>query len=268
MATLPTFVCCTCGKTFERAPHYIKKHGHPFCSRACAGINLRRRVALTCVACGRSYECPKSKASTSRYCSPECRATKRKEVTELTCPICQKMFSRDTSAIRAHRKKGQAVEYCSQKCVSESRKNRVKSHCETCGKQTERVSSNSRPISFCSRKCQDIWQAKHFAGENHPLWLGGWQSYYGPNWESQRRLARTRDGNKCQHCGKSEKKNGRRLDVHHLRPFREFGYIAGENDFHLQANHLSNLITLCQMCHKKAEFGKIALQPVLLSCHD
>lgn len=80
---------------------------------------------------------------------------------------------------------------------------------------------------------------------------------YGPNWEAQRRLARERDGCKCRTCGAPEKP-GRQHDVHHLTPFREFGYVRGENDRYLQANELANLITLCHNCHVRAETSKAA----------
>jgi DEAD/DEAH box helicase domain-containing protein len=43
--------------------------------------------------------------------------------------------------------------------------------------------------------------------------------------------------------------------VHHLRPFREFGYVPGENDAYIQANALDNLLTLCSRCHRRAEMA-------------
>lgn len=89
--------------------------------------------------------------------------------------------------------------------------------------------------------------------------LGAWQGEpirdYGPNWELQRRLARQRDGFRCRHCGAPEPP-GREHDVHHLRPFREFGYIPGANERYLQANALDNLITLCPRCHRLAEAAR------------
>lgn len=77
--------------------------------------------------------------------------------------------------------------------------------------------------------------------------LGVWKSdpiHYGPNWVSQRDLARQRDGFRCQMCGALEINQSHH--VHHKVPFRNFlSYI--------QANQLDNLITLCAPCHKKAE---------------
>ena len=75
---------------------------------------------------------------------------------------------------------------------------------------------------------------------------------YGPNWERQRRLARERDGFRCRFCGRAEEPR-REHDVHHKRPFRTFDYRPGENDSHILANALSNLITVCPECHPKAE---------------
>ena len=75
---------------------------------------------------------------------------------------------------------------------------------------------------------------------------------YGPNWEAQRAAARARDGHRCRRCGAPER-DGRQHDVHHLTPFRVFGYVPGKNDFYKIANQLENLITLCTSCHRRAE---------------
>jgi DEAD/DEAH box helicase domain-containing protein len=74
----------------------------------------------------------------------------------------------------------------------------------------------------------------------------------GPNWPEMRRRARERDGFCCRFCGAPER-DDREHDVHHLRPFREFGYLPGENENYLAANQLSNLITLCRPCHWRAD---------------
>jgi DEAD/DEAH box helicase domain-containing protein len=78
---------------------------------------------------------------------------------------------------------------------------------------------------------------------------------YGPNWLTQRDAARRRDGYRCRTCGAPER-DGRQHDVHHIRPFREFEYLPGENEVHLQANALDNLITLCSRCHRRAETAR------------
>ncbi len=78
---------------------------------------------------------------------------------------------------------------------------------------------------------------------------------YGPTWDQARSAVRMRDGYRCRVCGTPER-NGRQHDVHHLRPFREFGYVRGLNDNDRLANALDNLITLCPACHHRAETAR------------
>ncbi|MHB1295118.1 MAG: DEAD/DEAH box helicase [Anaerolineae bacterium] len=92
-------------------------------------------------------------------------------------------------------------------------------------------------------------------------WVGEHTASRGPSWPAQRDLARRRDGFHCRWCG-AEERPGRRHDVHHLRPFRDFGWIPGANETHLQANDLANLITLCPSCHRRAE-EDVAVQTTL-----
>jgi DEAD/DEAH box helicase domain-containing protein len=78
---------------------------------------------------------------------------------------------------------------------------------------------------------------------------------YGPGWPAASVAARARDGHRCRQCGAPERE-GKAHDVHHLRPFREFGYAPGENRNDLLANALDNLITLCAACHHRAEAAR------------
>ncbi len=85
---------------------------------------------------------------------------------------------------------------------------------------------------------------------------------YGPSWPKQRDAARARDGYRCAVCGAPERP-GRQHDVHHKKPFRQFGYVRGENDRHIEANRLDNLVTVCPACHTRietAEATRTALQ--------
>ncbi len=87
---------------------------------------------------------------------------------------------------------------------------------------------------------------------------GQWRSDpndYGPNWQQQRDAARARDGYRCAVCGAAEQPS-RQHDVHHIQPFRTFGYAPGQNEAFRQANRLENLATLCRSCHQRAEQGQ------------
>ena len=75
---------------------------------------------------------------------------------------------------------------------------------------------------------------------------------YGPDWDKVRAEILERDGHHCRKCGAGEPP-GRSHDVHHIRPFREFGYVRGVNQNDRLANAPENLITLCRACHHRAE---------------
>lgn len=83
------------------------------------------------------------------------------------------------------------------------------------------------------------------------VWFGDSQDY-GPNWTAQRDQVRERDEFRCRKCSAPET-SGRPHHVHHLRPFRSFGYIPGVNEAYIEANALDNLLTLCPTCHQRAE---------------
>jgi len=77
----------------------------------------------------------------------------------------------------------------------------------------------------------------------------------GPNWGKQQQKALERDNCTCQNpgCGKTKSNLGCNPSVHHITPFRKFGYKPGENMSYIQANDLNNLICYCNTCHGKFE---------------
>lgn len=81
---------------------------------------------------------------------------------------------------------------------------------------------------------------------------------YGPGWSKQAAKARARDSS-CVLCQATRKTNGRVLDVHHIHARRKFGYVPGQNDNYRWANHLANLITLCQSCHIRVEMKGVSV---------
>lgn len=77
---------------------------------------------------------------------------------------------------------------------------------------------------------------------------------YGPNWQEMRAKVRARDGYRCAQC-RAPEPTDRQHDVHHLIPFRTFGYVAGINENYRLANRLDNLMLLCRACHHRLESG-------------
>lgn len=99
---------------------------------------------------------------------------------------------------------------------------------------------------FCSRKCSSIHQKSRTGSLSHK-WKGGSIYNYGPSWQQAQLNARYRD-KVCQNCGITPADNGMELDVHHIKPFRDFGI-----DKHIEANSLDNLICYCRSCHISTE---------------
>jgi endogenous inhibitor of DNA gyrase (YacG/DUF329 family) len=190
---------------------------------------------------------------------------------KLSCANCGQPVSRSRAQAERSEK-----HFCDARCHGEwrARNQRGERHpqwrgggiakaCEQCGELFETRESRlaDKRGRFCSRKCKAEWQSENLTGEWWHHYKGGPVKYYGPNWKEQRDAARKRDGHKCWYCGVTQEEYGRKLPVHHIVPFREFGYIPGENENYKLANNLLNLITLCISCHNRAERGKIPLPP-------
>lgn len=222
--------CQQCGTGFTVCPSVIKNGNGKYCSVACYGLS-------------------KSKNNRGEN-SPHWRGGQ----VACTCEQCGKIF-----AVRPSKIRNGSGKYCSRACYDLSSK-RVTCTCEQCGKAfTVKPSGIKRGGGkYCSRACQGLAKSQNTRGENNPSWRGGHKYYRGPNWGQQRKLAYERDQGVCQNCGKKTPKGGIGFQVHHIKPYRLF-----RGDY-LAANQLTNLITLCPSCHRRAEFGKIAVQPYLL----
>lgn len=131
--------------------------------------------------------------------------------------------------------------------------NRITLLCKFCGKEFS-VSVSQKELrnsKFCSRACKGKEKSISMRGELNHNYSGGTTNFRGPNWESQARAARKRDGLKCQVCFRHGPTEKIKIEVHHIIPYRNF-----RNDWE-SANKLSNLISLCRQCHVKVERGKI-----------
>lgn len=131
---------------------------------------------------------------------------------------------------------------------------RVKTTCRWCGSELIRKKSNISDNfgNFCNQECLSNWisHTGSLSGENNPRWSGG-KIDYGRGWtETKRKRVRERDGHICQSCGMSQQQSvahsGRKLDVHHIIPARQF-------DDPSRRNATQNLVTLCRECHRRWE---------------
>lgn len=106
--------------------------------------------------------------------------------------------------------------------------------CAVCGKKIKRQRTCKYKTFYCCRECMNIGQS----GPGSPTWQGGKSRYPGTFTYKLRKLVRDRDGYRCRMCGKTQRKNGRALDVHHI-------------DFNKENLDPENLITLCMSCHAR-----------------
>lgn len=227
-------------------------------------------VQFTCDYCGNTFlQYPSNRVDPPYFCNRGCYHAWRRARMESVCQMCNKPFT--AANVRLRR-------FCSRKCGGIwASANRLKERapvwkggppkykCETCHKEYQQIAytthNRNQQHFFCSHACHGVWISQHRNGANNPNWKPGAKKhqYYGPNWKMQKQAARKRDNYQCQVCQKTTLQNGREMDVHHIRPFLDFGYDPDHNDAYIQANDLINLITLCRSCHKRAEHGKITL---------
>lgn len=218
--------CSQCGTTFRKQPHEIQEYENHFCSDKC---HAKWRSGLT----GKD--------------SPRWNGGKPSWV----CTNCEKKFQKYKSQLTTPERP-----FCSEDCHSdwysgrkiESQRKRVTVSCDYCNSEVERRKCRvGRSDSvYCSRGCANQGHSERVSGDGNPRWVGGYQDYYGESWPKQRDKARKRDNYTCQRCEVDESDLGHELSVHHKIPFREF-------DDHKKANKLSNLISLCPVCHGKVE---------------
>lgn len=101
----------------------------------------------------------------------------------------------------------------------------------------------------------------HFDSWNQAIRLAGlnprrsakesWTNYYGAGWGSRRESIIQRDRDSCRVCGISREDAKIELNVHHIRPAREFVFDDGVD--YTRMNDPSNLVTLCWGCHMSFE---------------
>lgn len=133
---------------------------------------------------------------------------------------------------------------------------RIELDCAVCGESVERYPSHvTGDVTLCGNDCRYDWLSAEFTGDGHPNWKGGDTGNYGPGWNRVRQNALKRDDYECVVCGATKADIGRNPDVHHIVPVRVFAATDGYEK--TDAHELENVVSLCQPCHRKADFGHI-----------
>ena len=284
-----TIVCDQCGEK-ETLPESLAERKR-FCSRDCYDTWQRTngenegedhhnwsREEIVCEQCGERALVKQSLAGDRRFCSKECCTEWQREKgyisgenhpawkggdVEVGCANCGSTKTVKRAEVEHHDR-----HFCTPECQAKWQSknwngesspsyNSVTVSCTNCGadKNTPQSRVKRNEHHFCDTACRNEWLGIHMSGEDNPNWEGGGPWHYGPNWYEKSRKRRVRDQARCQMCGMTESEHqsdrGRKLTVHHIRPAREFRE-GGEFD-HESANRLSNLMTVCDYCHPRAE---------------
>ena len=140
----------------------------------------------------------------------------------------------------------------------ERRKARLALEAELLTKGPGEVWSNSNPDAA-------LRSLRSFGNVGYLVWLlnceplyrdhrGQGEEQYPPDWELRRAFVLLRDGQKCQgRSCEASSSFGASLDCHHIKPISAFG--PEEEGIHA----LSNLVTLCPICHASQHPGNTML---------
>lgn len=241
-------------------------------------------VTASCNWCGDTEEVLASQRDNQNnwYCSRECFAEWRAENivgedhhqynrVSVTCDHCGDSFNRRPSIVE-----DRELHFCDTDCFgswcSEQRTGEahprwtgggVEIECEVCGDTRTVKQAKTANSRFCSPECMGKAKEEEQTGSDNPNWIEGTTTYYGPNWETQRKKRLEKDDYACIVCGTSRQEHqtefGQDLIVHHVTPRRKF-VTDGELDAE-QANRVSNLRTLCVMHHSRWEGIPVAPDP-------
>lgn len=169
-----------------------------------------------------------------------------KNLKTISCVICGREFE-----VRAFSKNTlTCCTYCSQvKLILQKSKGHYVL-CSICDKPIWTMKCRKPKRHFCSKDCADVG-TQLFANERNIKRVPNREKKcdYGDNWSVQKRRARKRDNFTCRRCGVTEEEYGKRLSVHHKKPFVLF-------DNYKEANKLENLISVCEPCHRKFHSGE------------
>lgn len=273
--------CIRCGNEIDLRLYIKSSRTRKYCGRLCQNLH-KTIVAIeskkrNCKNCGVLFS-PKKKATL--FCEHSC-AKDFARAKPRSCNWCNSIF---TPLRWAESKKTFVSDAAGKRefCTHECRRNKLFSgrhvKCLGCENQFTPLRYDSRykmfgpndSVRVCSQECQSKAfpiseenkrkTSERFSGNKHPAWRGGGKrtGFRGHEWIKIAEAVRIKAGRCCEHCGKTEIENGRRLDVNHKKPFHQF------NRKEL-ANKMSNLEALCRSCHQQADWLWRKNNPVQLS---
>ncbi|MGV9142231.1 MAG: HNH endonuclease [Promethearchaeota archaeon] len=140
---------------------------------------------------------------------------------QVTCDFCNKTISKYPKRIKRNNHNFCSKE-CEMKWKSENKSGKdswnykkIIVECKYCKENFEVAPYYDKRTkrNFCSQECFGKWLSEEKRGPKHPNWKGGkGATYYGPNWQEQRKKILERDNYTCQKCGKTNDEVT--LDIH------------------------------------------------------
>lgn len=259
---MPINQCLRCKKQFE-AGRKDKK----YCSTSCRTRHIHGKaicknceqefektgpdVVFCSKKCANNYNWEKRQPEAEYLSIRSCKKAQARFVT-VKCGVCGKSTEKRVGDYNRNMKQFGQV-FCGMQCAMIGTGRTVVLTCSECGKSFTRKKSDYETYNangkyvFCSKECQVKNLDYVLRGESHYCYVNGKFSVLrGKGWRRTRELIRIRDNRTCQICGVTEEGLGKKLDVHHIIPYREF-------DNFEEANKPDNLISLCPSCHHKEE---------------
>lgn len=187
---------------------------------------------------------------------------------EKNCETCGKLFCKKQSS--SQKDWENVVKFCSRSCVNKGRRSPFKGKARWSEKYKTNLSQKMIGIRYNTgrthiKKGQHLSPATefgkvppwnkgkenpHFKGEKNPKWKGGItpenkKIRFSREYHEIRMKCFERDDYTCQNCKECRTPGNRIiLNAHHIKPFSIHPELRFE---------LSNLITLCEKCHRKTD---------------
>lgn len=139
--------------------------------------------------------------------------------------------------------------YCSNRLITLRKLRGIYLQCNMCNGLVYKEKSKVKRKNFCSLKCDHLYRKTVHSLNPPAKFLETRKKYYGENWRLITRKIRLDQNYKCMDCDISEMDYGQALSVHHILPFITFDTIE-------EANKRSNLVGVCEPCHRKRHSGE------------
>ena len=163
----------------------------------------------------------------------------------ITCLFCDGLYTIDRPSRLGKSK------YCSRECKDEHRKyllgpdsfrwNSSKKNCLECGNEIFVKKSAFDTVKYCSNECRHKANSKRVSGKGNCFYIDG-RHLNGDTYPKEfntvlKEKIRKRFKNRCALCGKHQKYQETKFDVHHI-------------DHNKHNQNEGNLIPVCDSCHR------------------